>query len=80
MVREDVLDDFTTVELARDAYGVVFADEQTLEIDEEATAARRAELATKRDGSSLTEYFEERGLPPSSSPTSLAGNSEFGIG
>ena len=32
-VREDVLDDFTTIELARDAYGVVFADEQTLEID-----------------------------------------------
>ena len=26
-VREDVLDDFTTIELARDAYGVVFADE-----------------------------------------------------
>ena len=24
MVREDVLDDFTTLELARDAYGVVF--------------------------------------------------------
>ena len=63
MVREDVLDDFTTIELARDAYGVVFADEQTLEIDQEATAARRAELAAKRDGSSLTEYFEERGLP-----------------
>ena len=38
-VREDVLDDFTTIELARDAYGVVFRDEQTLEIDEEATAA-----------------------------------------
>ena len=33
MVREDVLDDFTTLELARDAYGVVFADERTLEID-----------------------------------------------
>ncbi len=33
-VREDVLDDFTTIELARDAYGVVFADERTLEIDE----------------------------------------------
>ena len=32
-VREDVLDDFTTIELARDAYGVVFADERTLEID-----------------------------------------------
>ena len=36
-VREDVLDDFTTIELARDAYGVVFADERTLEIDVAAT-------------------------------------------
>ena len=43
-VREDVLDDFTTIELARDAYGVVFADERTLEIDAAATEARRAEL------------------------------------
>jgi N-methylhydantoinase B/oxoprolinase/acetone carboxylase alpha subunit len=41
-VREDVLDDFTTLELAREAYGVVFRDEATLEIDEEATAAARA--------------------------------------
>jgi hypothetical protein len=37
-----VLDDFTTIELAREAYGVVFADEASLEIDEEATAAERA--------------------------------------
>ena len=44
-VREDVLDDFTTIELARDAYGVVFADERTLEIDAAATAKLRAELA-----------------------------------
>jgi N-methylhydantoinase B/oxoprolinase/acetone carboxylase alpha subunit len=43
-VREDVLDDFTTLELARDAYGVVFNDESTLEIDLEATARRRDEL------------------------------------
>ena len=41
LVREDVLDDFTTVELAREAYGVIFRDERTLEIDEEATAAAR---------------------------------------
>ena len=40
-VREDVLDDFTTVELARDAYGLVFADERTLEIDTAATEALR---------------------------------------
>ena len=49
-VREDVLDDFTTIELARDAYGVVFADERTLEIDEAATEARRAELRANRNG------------------------------
>ncbi len=41
-VREDVLDDFTSIELARDAYGVVFSDEASLEIDEKATAAERA--------------------------------------
>ena len=49
-VREDVLDDFTTIELARDAYGVVFADERTLEIDAAATEALRAELAASRTG------------------------------
>src|SRR5262249_844540 len=40
-VREDVLDDFTTIELASEAYGVVFKDKRTLEIDEEETAAVR---------------------------------------
>jgi N-methylhydantoinase B len=74
-----VLDDFTTIELARDAYGVVFADEETLEIDVAATEERRGELRTRRDGSSLTAYFEGRPLPPSSSPASLAGNREFGL-
>jgi N-methylhydantoinase B/oxoprolinase/acetone carboxylase alpha subunit len=33
LVRDDILDGFTTLELARDAYGVVFCDERTLEID-----------------------------------------------
>ena len=47
-VREDVLDDFTTIELARDAYGVVFADERTLEIDEAATEALRQRAAVAR--------------------------------
>jgi N-methylhydantoinase B len=78
-VREDVLDDFTTIELARDAYGVVFADERSLEIDAGATEQLRAELRTKRNGSSLTEYFAARPLVPSSSPASLAGNREFGL-
>ena len=50
-VREDVLDDFTTLELARDAYGVVFADERTLELDGEATEElrRRAPREPTRD-------------------------------
>jgi N-methylhydantoinase B/oxoprolinase/acetone carboxylase alpha subunit len=37
LVRDDILDGFTTLELARDAYGVVFRDERTLEIDLEET-------------------------------------------
>ena len=70
-VREDVLDDFTTIELARDAYGVVFADERTLELDarRDRGAARRAPRSG-RNGSSLGEYFGARGLTPSSSPVS----------
>jgi N-methylhydantoinase B/oxoprolinase/acetone carboxylase alpha subunit len=78
-VREDVLDDFTTIELARDAYGVVFADERTLEIDEAATEARRSELRASRNGGSLTEYFQEHPLPSVAPPTSAAGNRELGI-
>ena len=50
MVREDVLDDFTTIELARDAYGVIFVDERDLEIDAEATESRRAEIRASRNG------------------------------
>ena len=41
-VREDVLDDFTSVDGAFSAYGVVFRDAVSLEIDSEATAAERA--------------------------------------
>jgi len=78
-VREDVLDDFTSVELARDAYGVVFTDLRTLEIDAPATDKLRGELRAHRDGSSLTAYFADRPLPPSSAPASVAGNLEFGI-
>ena len=77
-VREDVLDDFTTIELARDAYGVVFVDPRTLEIDAAATDAKRAELRSSRDGRSLTDYFRDR-LVPYNAPVSVAGNGEFGI-
>ena len=75
-VREDVLDDFTTIELARDAYGVVFADERTLELDADATETLRAELRGSRKGTSLTDYFAGE-LPPSTKPVSVAGNAEF---
>ena len=82
-VREDVLDDFTTIELARDAYGVIFKDERTLEIDESATEARRNEIRASRNGQrgSLDDLFSrsEGRLRPSVSPTSEAGNRAFGM-
>jgi N-methylhydantoinase B/oxoprolinase/acetone carboxylase alpha subunit len=78
-VREDVLDDFTSIELAREAYGVVFSDERSLAIDEAATEKLRGELRVKRHGSSLTEYFSGRPPQPSSAPASLAGNRELGL-
>ena len=80
-VREDVLDDFTTIELARDAYGVVFADERTLEIDAAATEARRAELRAKPDGR-LPDGLLRRPAAAvrRARPTSVAGNRELGIG
>jgi N-methylhydantoinase B/oxoprolinase/acetone carboxylase alpha subunit len=77
-VREDVLDDFTTIGLARDAYGVIFADEQTLEIDREATERRRAELRSNPVGHSLTEYMQDK-LVRYNGPVSIAGNREFGF-
>ena len=79
LVREDVLDDFTTIELAREAYGVVFADERTLEIDAAATERLRAELAAKRGEHSLTEWYSRAQLPPSSAPVSVAANAEYGL-
>ena len=78
-VREDILDGFTTVEFAREAYGVVFRDEQALEIDGEATETLRTELRAKPNGHSLTEYFKERGALRYNGPVSIAGNREFGI-
>src|SRR6266849_2707110 len=81
-VREDVLDDFTTLELARDAYGVVFADERTLEIDRAATETLRATLRESAGAGrrSLTERFAGAGLLAVNAPASAAGNAEFGIG
>jgi N-methylhydantoinase B len=79
LVREDVLDDFTTIELARDAYGVVFADERTLEIDAQATEELRQQLRARQDGAgSLTKYFDEREQPRRPNPVSAASDKEFG--
>jgi N-methylhydantoinase B/oxoprolinase/acetone carboxylase alpha subunit len=84
MVREDVLDDFTTIELARDAYGVIFVDERDLEIDQAATDARREELRASRNGGpsgSLDDLFGRANgtFMPNDPPTSVAGNRQFGM-
>jgi N-methylhydantoinase B len=79
LVREDVLDDFTSLELAAEAYGVVFRDGVDLELDAEATERRRAELRELGEHRSLTTYFEGRELPPASAPVSDASNRQFGI-
>ena len=81
-MREDVFDDFTTIELARDAYGVIFVDEKSLEIDEAGTGKQRAEIRSSRDGrQSLNDVFsrDEGKLIPSVSPVSAAGNKAFGM-
>jgi N-methylhydantoinase B/oxoprolinase/acetone carboxylase alpha subunit len=79
LVREDVLDEFTTIELARDAYGVVFADERTLEIDGEATRERREEIRSARTSLALGEYLAAGPPLRPSVPSSDAGNREFGL-
>jgi N-methylhydantoinase B/oxoprolinase/acetone carboxylase alpha subunit len=83
LVREDVLDDFTTIALARDAYGVIFVDERKLEIDDAATARRREEIRAARNGQpqSLENLFNRSAgqLLPSRSPSSGAGNRAFGM-
>ncbi len=84
-VRDDVLDDFTTIEMAHDAYGVIFTDERMLAVDEAATRRRREELRAARDGQlrSLTEMLggqtPGRTLVPSRSPSTEAGNRAFGL-
>ena len=80
LVREDVLDDFTTIELARDAYGVVFRTSAPSRSTRR--RRRRCGRSSRRpeDVSSLTGLLRGRELPPSSSPSALAGNREFGLG
>jgi hypothetical protein len=59
--------------------GLVASCRKNPELDEEWTERLRAELRAKRKGSSLTEYFSARALPPASSPASIAGNRDFGL-
>jgi N-methylhydantoinase B len=47
-VRADVIDEYVSIEAARDQYGVVFCS-GTVEVDASATARRRAELRALRD-------------------------------
>jgi N-methylhydantoinase B len=81
MVREDVLDDFTTIELARDAYGVVFKDERSLEIDEQATEELRAKLRAQPNGHSLNDVFSrvDGKLVANVPPATGAGNRVLGL-
>ena len=72
LVREDVLDDFTTVELARDAYGVVFADERTLdELEGEgrvvfrtAPGSKLLELTINSQVAFEADAWDDERLPP----------------
>jgi len=58
---------------------VVFSDERALVVDAVATEALRAKLRAGAAGSSLTEYYAERGLPPAPAAASSAGNVAFGM-
>jgi N-methylhydantoinase B/oxoprolinase/acetone carboxylase alpha subunit len=83
-VRDDVLDGFCTVELAREAYGVVFTTDapitlDRIDVDEEETARAREALRASRGVASLTEWYAGRELPPAPAPVSAAGNREFGL-
>jgi 5-oxoprolinase (ATP-hydrolysing) len=81
-VRDDVLDDFTTLELARDAYGVLFKDAgPRFEVDADATARRREELRSARTGAgSLNDLLLVDGARvPASAPASVAANAIYGL-
>jgi N-methylhydantoinase B/oxoprolinase/acetone carboxylase alpha subunit len=79
LVRDDVLDGFTTLELAHETYGVVFRAEPDLEVNPDATEQRRADLRTVRQAGSMTQHLNGREPPTTSAPTTLAGNAEYGI-
>lgn len=79
-VREDVLDDFTSLELAKEAYGVIL-DPKTIEIDHEATEKQREEIRQRRDESdgnnSLIEYVKVNPPKRATNVISKASEQEF---
>ncbi|MGI9659789.1 MAG: hydantoinase B/oxoprolinase family protein [Gaiellaceae bacterium] len=79
LVREDVLDDFTTLELARKAYGVVLGHGPDYPVDEDATAQRRQELRSQGPPRSLTDHVALHPPPAKRLATTEAGNREFGL-
>lgn len=62
LVVQDIMDDFTTLELARDAYGVVL-DPKTLEVDLAKTKKLRADLKKKQGRSFQGELLKLVDLP-----------------
>jgi N-methylhydantoinase B/oxoprolinase/acetone carboxylase alpha subunit len=70
LVRDDVLDGLTTVELARDAHGVVL--DASLEVDLAATERERAQARSRPRGDAIARYEEARGAPPPPSVVALA--------
>ena len=81
-VRDDVLDGFTTIEIARNAYGVIFETDapvtlNQLDIDQQATQELREKMRAEDKSGSLTNYFSGRELPPAPAPVSVASNADF---
>ena len=72
----------SSLALAREAYGVVFKDEQSLELDGVATEAARAEIRAARargEGfTSLTDYYRAKPVQRQINPVSAAADKQFG--
>ena len=79
LVREDVLDDFTRLELALEAYGVVLGDGRGYTVDAAATAQRRRELRSHEPPRSLKDHVARHPPPPKRLATTEAGDQEFGL-
>jgi N-methylhydantoinase B/oxoprolinase/acetone carboxylase alpha subunit len=80
MVREDVFDDFTSLELARAAYGVVI-DPQTFEVDVKATDDLRASMRAGQDGGPkrLRDFLDANPAERPINPISAASDRELAV-